>query len=96
MSPYDDLLRLVTCRHNERVKNFCAPLFDFLNLSEFWYYKITDNGLLTYFGSNPAWSEYYASQKYYLKSPFHCHPKFYSEGVCVLRSIPDQTVEKKF
>jgi len=93
MDPYDYLLSGVTCRHNDTIKKACAPLFAFLNLNEMWYYKITHGGFKTYLGSNPAWSERYASQKHYLNSPLHCHPKFYSEGVHILRAIPDKGVE---
>lgn len=96
MSSFNELLQAGTCRFNNKIKKTCAPLFEFLNLNEFWYFKISNAGFSVYFGSNPGWAEYYASQKFYLRSPFHCHPKFYSEGICVLRSMLDQEDKKYF
>lgn len=74
------MIQAVTVKHHNKIKKACAPLFKFLNLNEFWYYKIWESGEKVYFGSNPEWSEYYVSNHYNFHSPVNCHPKFYRSG----------------
>lgn len=81
------MIQAITVKHHNKIKKAFVPLFKFLNLNEFWYYKIWDSGDKVYFGSNPEWSEFYVSNHYNFDSPVNCHPKFYRSGTFTFTTV---------
>lgn len=90
MSPFESLTELITCRFHKKIKKACAPLFDYFNLSDFWYYRITNSGHTTYLASHDTWSEFFAEEKFYLNFPLLRHPQYFEDGPNLLLSLRDE------
>jgi len=75
------MFQSVTHKFHNRIKNACAPLFDSFNVRYFWFSKINNSGYHALLGSNPAWAEYFCSEKLYLKYPYLRHPTCLEAGV---------------
>lgn len=70
---------------NDVVLSICADFFEYLNLNHFWYYKITNQGDISFIGSQAEWTELFAAEKFFLIYP-QLRPPF-----C---AIPDITLHK--
>ena len=90
MTPYENMLESITYYFNDKIKKACDSLFKFLNLNNFWYYKITNTGRFSYFGSNAAWTEYFATKKFYLDIPYYRHPKYFHDGISFMNYVRDE------
>lgn len=89
MSSFDDLTNSVTCRFNHVIKAACSSLFELLDLNNFWYYKLTNDGHYSYFGTHIEISEYFSAQKLYIKFPYYRHPKHFTSGISLQETVPD-------
>lgn len=86
MSAFLDMTHAVTSRYHEKIKKSLAYLFNLFKLSNFGYYKITNSGEYTYFGTHVGWSEYFAAEKLYETFPYYRHPKYAQIGVSIWSS----------
>ncbi|MBX7066767.1 MAG: helix-turn-helix transcriptional regulator [Parachlamydiales bacterium] len=91
MSPFQDMTRAVTVRYNDKVKKFCSPLFDYFNLNQFYYVKITNDGCLYSVDSHPMFAEYWAAE-YCDKYSLYRHPKFFRSEVSVITQSQDKNL----
>lgn len=87
MCLFEDMTRAVTTRYNDRIKKFCAPLFECFPINFFGYCQIKYSGAYTYAGSDIFWSEYFASEKLYKEFPYYRDPKFLRVGVYPLGMV---------
>lgn len=94
MSALKDLTESVTSRYGDRMQKACSHLFDFFGLNQFFYYKICNSGRFVLLDSCAAWSEYYESEKLYLIDPYFRHPRFFQEGVVLLKDVEDQSLKR--
>jgi DNA-binding CsgD family transcriptional regulator len=90
MSDYYDMIKKITIQHHDAVKKSWQFFFDCFNANHFWYYRLMNNGYISFLDSNPTWCEYFASQKFYLEDPFVRHPKFVQEGVYITKDQEDE------
>lgn len=91
MSLYQDMTRAVTVRYNDKVKKFCSPLFDYFNLNQFYYVKITNDGCLYSVDSHPMFAEYWAAE-YCDKYALYRHPKYFRSEVSVITQSPSDSL----
>lgn len=84
MSSFQDLTT-VSYRFHNRIKKACLPLFECLNLNNFWHYKITASGYYSVLESNIEWAEYLAGAKFHLYYPYCRHPRYFQNGVSVTK-----------
>lgn len=82
---YLDLVRDVSLKYNDRIKQACKPLFDCFNLNHFWYYKIRNDGRFGFFDNHIGWCEYYGGEKLYLTHPYLRNPKLLHPGIYILK-----------
>ncbi len=61
-------------------------------MNHFWYYKLTNNGFITFIGSHAEWTEYFATEKLYLKYPYCRHPKYLQEGVYLYKDVQEKSL----
>lgn len=93
MNSYQNMLSSVTCKLNDRMKRAVSPLFDCFDLSDFWYSRLTNDGNLSYLGTNIAWAEHFVAEKFYLKYPFYRHPKYFRSGVVLLQNVKNEPLD---
>lgn len=77
-------------KNNNHFKRFCQPIYDYFNVSHFWYHSISNDGHYTCLGSHQAWTEYYFSEKLYLCNPYLRAADNYSTGINFIRKIEDE------
>lgn len=88
MNPFSELVRF-NINHNNAVKRFCIPIYNYFNINHFWYHNITNDGHYTCLGSHAAWTEYYFSDNLYLPNPYLRSPDNFSTGINFIRSVED-------
>jgi DNA-binding CsgD family transcriptional regulator len=90
MCTFQDMTQAITCKYNDLIKKSCRPAMECFNLSHIGYYKVTNSGRYTYFGTHAGWSEYFAEKKLYLNFPYYRHPKYFQEDVSVVGATADR------
>lgn len=96
MNSYDDLVKSISFKFNDRIKSACIKLFDCFNLNHFYYYKISNLGGFSFFDSNASWGEYFSAEKLYLGYRYLRHPKYFQDSILLLNSsnVEDENVRK--
>ena len=89
MDSFQNLTQAVTCRYHDKIQKACTPLFDYFNISNFWYDILSNSGYLAYIQSHVEWSEYFAEEKFHLSYPYFHHPKHFQEGFTLIEEIQD-------
>jgi DNA-binding CsgD family transcriptional regulator len=84
----------VSSKFNDKLKAFVAPLEDYLGVSQFYYYRITNSGHYASAGSNPEWRDFYFWEKQYLLCPVFRHPDNFQTGLIDLRAFQDEKMNR--
>ena len=80
---------------NDKLNIFCTPLTDYLNISQFYYYHVSNAGHLVSLGSNHAWDEFFYSDKSHLiHTPYFRHPDNFLNGVSFIQNVEYEQFEK--
>ncbi len=93
MSSFKDLTRSVSYKYNDKINKYCSSLFNYFNLFQFFYYEIKNDGRFSTFHSSQSWSEYYDANQFYLIDPYYRHPKYFKEGIILIRDTQNHSVE---
>lgn len=94
MSTFEEMIQNVTVKHQHKIKKFCQPLVDHLGVSHFSCTKITNSGKIYLLSSNPKWSEYYFSEKFYLKQPHFRHPRNFQSSITLAAQIENKEYDE--
>ncbi len=94
MCSYLKMLQLGNDRFNDVILKFCSSFFDVLNLNHFWYYKLTNDGNISFTGSKAEWTELFAAEKFFLIYPQLRHPKFLNQSVNLHKDVQDEFLKK--
>lgn len=90
MKSFYNLLNCVTASpYHDQMIRFAAPLYDYLGVNHFWYYKISHCGHYSYLGTHTKWSEYCFANS--LTSQFSClrHPDTLQSGISLMKATED-------
>lgn len=88
------MIQYVNDRFYNQIVSYCSSLFDSFNLNHFWYYKLTNDGHISFVGTQPEWEEYFASEKLYLTYPNHRHPKFHYDRTILYKHVEDESLKR--
>ena len=69
---------------------FVTPLYDYLGVNHFWYYKITNSGNYTYLGTHSAWVEYCFDQSMVSLFPCIRHPNLIQSGIGLMKASDEE------
>lgn len=93
MSSFQFLSRSISCCYSDIIKRSCESLFYYFNLNHFYYTRITNGGYFTSLDSHADWSQYYASEKLFLRTPYFRQPRLVRKGVRLLKDLRDSAYE---
>ncbi|MBA3237874.1 MAG: helix-turn-helix transcriptional regulator [Parachlamydiaceae bacterium] len=90
MTPFHALFDSIksSVYHNQMIR-FVAPLYEYLGINHFWYYKITNTGDYSYFGTHSAWIEYCFDQAMVKQFPCIRHPNLIQAGIGLMKATDD-------
>lgn len=94
MNALYDITKRVTCKYSNQIKKACLPLQESFQLSDVWYFKTLNSGYGSYFSSHPEWSEFFASQDFFLNFPLIKHPTALESGVFLFNDLNDENFSK--
>lgn len=86
MSQFSQMI-LHTKRYNDRIKRFCAPLFQQFGFNCVFYHYISEEGYGTSLGSHFDSFAYYFDQELYKHNPFAKHPKYLASGIYLIPEV---------
>ncbi|PIS02055.1 MAG: hypothetical protein COT85_07920 [Chlamydiae bacterium CG10_big_fil_rev_8_21_14_0_10_42_34] len=90
MLNWEEVTREYTIKPSDRIKKVTEPLNVHLNISCFFYIRITLQGQLIWLGNRPDCAEYYVDQKHYVNDPCMNHPTHWESGCSLLeKAAPD-------
>lgn len=73
-----------------KMKQFCTPLVDTFGLSQFYYYRLQNDGQYVSANLHSEWSAKFYHEDHHKRWPFFRHPDLMSGGVCILQPIDDK------
>ena len=81
--------KIVASSHYDAALRFVAPLKDFLGIGHFWFYKISNSGNYSYFGTHMNWNEYCYGNS--MHEDFTClrHPDTQTSGMSLMKNTSD-------
>lgn len=92
MNSYLEMIRSVSTRHDAKIKKATNAFCEYFDISQFWYNKIDDKGFLASLSNHPSWTEYFASEKLFLRCPQLRHSDHLKNGI----SIPSNDEVEEF
>ncbi len=94
MNNFQEMHTIATQLFHDRIKKFSMPLVDYFGVSHFYFYRITNEGLYSGLGLNPAFGDYFFSENLPLKTPIYRHPDNFESGVIFHKTINDKNWDK--
>jgi DNA-binding CsgD family transcriptional regulator len=94
MSLYQELNRAITLKFSDKITSSCRVLFESLNVSQFYYCRIFNDGGFYNLDSNPLWAEHFISEKLYLIYPYFCAPQNQHAGISIFKESQNMLLEK--
>lgn len=84
---YGQMFKKITASSQfDSMRRFVKPLQDHFKINHFWYYKITDSGHYSYFGTHTEWSEFCFENNLYDCFPCLRHPNTITPGISLMKS----------
>ncbi len=93
MNPFLSAAQEMNSRYNDQISKVCRPFFDCFNLKHFWFYKLTDDGHISFGNSYAQWNEFFSANNYWLTYPHICHPKFHKQGVYLHNNVQEASLK---
>ena len=100
---FQDMHRNVTRIFHDKIRRFSEPLVNYLGVSHFYFYRITNEGYYTGVGLHREFGDYFFSQNLPIITPFYRHPDNFESGIIFHKAIKDnkwgkvlQIAEQKF
>ncbi len=90
MTSYSAMIKAITLKFSNQIDKAARILYDCLNVNQFYYCKITEEGLYSSFDSNALWADYFASEKLYLNYPYFCAPMHQKTGISIIKEAEDE------
>lgn len=78
---------------HDKIKKFCAPLVDAFGLSQFYYYRLMNNGQYVSANMNSGWAEHFYFENLYQDYPFFRHPDQFQGGVHFLQGVEHESYD---
>jgi len=79
----------VTRDLHHKINRFCAPLVDYLEISHFYHWSLTNSGQFVCVGLNQAWEEYFFAENLQSLSPYIRHPDNFCTGISSMNIVED-------
>ncbi len=89
MAAFDDLTSAITVKYNTSINKFASSIFTYLSLNNFWYYRVTNTGTFTFFGTHISCCEYFAANHLYRDYYYYRHPRFFQSGISLQKAVID-------
>lgn len=83
MGNLEDLIKKHSVKNYQKLQRICTPLFDFLQIPIFDYYRIEENGQFGSMTNCPDFLDYYYETRQYLINPYLSHPSFFRSGFTI-------------
>lgn len=86
MKKFKEMHEKVYSSHSTQLKSASDLLFDHFGINHFWYYRLTNTGYYSYFGTNTQWNEFCFDNA--MLHQFSClrHPKTLKTGIHLMKS----------
>ena len=78
-----DLKNSIFLTSYQEVRQICAPLFQFLNITHFDWIRTYVDGTRARLSTQPEWVEHYFNQQYFKDSQLERYPSLYQSGFSV-------------
>lgn len=91
----EDQINQYSGKYASKIKRICDPL-NHLGIDTFWYYTLSEDGLLTYIGNQPEIADYFFCEKLYIDHPDFKSPQFLTEGYKFDNSKSGFNVKQEF
>lgn len=85
----NDLIKRYTVKHDRKIKNLCAPLYDYLGISTFAYYTIKEDGNFAIFSNYPEQLDFFYAEKMFVNCPYLTHPSLMRSGYALIPLTPN-------
>jgi DNA-binding CsgD family transcriptional regulator len=76
-------------KYHNRIKDICAPLQEYLNISYVSYQKVDSNGNYTILANRPDYLEYFFEERIYNYDPYLIDTSNYNNGLFRFLVIPE-------
>jgi DNA-binding CsgD family transcriptional regulator len=93
LTAINQLYNRYSVNYNRKLLSLCSPLFHALNLNNFGYEFISNEGHLAAVGTNLDSLSLFAEKHFYQAMPFYVNPKFLKTGVFFSRHLNDPSYQ---